>query len=114
MERLGEVHTIHAGCNANHSKIGQLAKMKEKHEVPAGLDWICGSARSIFAVQPDVPAGQLAGMVRRLELAPSATGPVTSSIRFSGPLDLASPSMIKARRRIMIRRSMARPFPTAR
>ncbi|HEV8292444.1 MAG TPA: Gfo/Idh/MocA family oxidoreductase, partial [Tepidisphaeraceae bacterium] len=36
---IGEVHTIHAGCNANHSKIGQLAKMSEKHPVPAELDW---------------------------------------------------------------------------
>jgi predicted dehydrogenase len=36
---IGEVHTIHAGCNANHSKIGELAKLKERPPVPAGLDW---------------------------------------------------------------------------
>jgi predicted dehydrogenase len=36
---IGDVHTIHAGCNANHSKIGQLAKMNEKHKVPPELDW---------------------------------------------------------------------------
>jgi len=36
---IGEVHTIHAGCNANHSKIKELAKLKEKHAVPDTLDW---------------------------------------------------------------------------
>jgi len=36
---IGEVHTIHAGCNANHSKINQLAKISEKHAVPPELDW---------------------------------------------------------------------------
>src|SRR5258705_9028903 len=36
---IGEVHTIHAGCNANHSRIGELAKMKDKYKEPAELDW---------------------------------------------------------------------------
>jgi predicted dehydrogenase len=36
---IGEVHTIHAGCNANHSKIDQLPLLKETHPVPAELDW---------------------------------------------------------------------------
>src|SRR5689334_7950283 len=36
---IGDVHTIHAGCNANHSKISQLAKMSEKHAVPPELNW---------------------------------------------------------------------------
>lgn len=36
---IGEVRTIHAGCNANHSKIDQLPLLKEKHPVPAELDW---------------------------------------------------------------------------
>ncbi len=32
---IGNVHTIHAACGANHSKISQLSKRKEKHEIPA-------------------------------------------------------------------------------
>jgi predicted dehydrogenase len=36
---IGEVHEVHAVCSANHCKIGQLDKRREKHEVPADLDW---------------------------------------------------------------------------
>jgi predicted dehydrogenase len=36
---IGDVHTIHAGCNANHSRIADLAKLKEKVALPEGLDW---------------------------------------------------------------------------
>jgi len=36
---IGKVHTIHAGCNADHSKIGALGERGQKHEVPKGLDW---------------------------------------------------------------------------
>ena len=36
---IGNVHTIHCGCSANNSALGQLARLSEKEEVPAGLDW---------------------------------------------------------------------------
>ena len=36
---IGEVHTIHAGCNANHCKINQLRRRSDRHETPKGLDW---------------------------------------------------------------------------
>ena len=36
---IGNVHTIHCGCNANNSALGQLARLSEKEEIPAGLDW---------------------------------------------------------------------------
>jgi predicted dehydrogenase len=36
---IGSVHTIHAGCDANHCKIRQLGRRGEKHEVPKELDW---------------------------------------------------------------------------
>lgn len=36
---IGNVHTIHAACNANHCRIGLLSKRNEKHEIPPGLDW---------------------------------------------------------------------------
>jgi len=36
---IGNVHTIHCGCNANNSALYQLARLGEKEEVPAGLDW---------------------------------------------------------------------------
>jgi len=36
---IGNVHTIHAACGANHSKISQLSKRNEKHEVPSELNW---------------------------------------------------------------------------
>jgi predicted dehydrogenase len=36
---IGKVHTIHAGCAAVNSGIDQLPLLKEKHEVPATLDW---------------------------------------------------------------------------
>lgn len=38
-DAIGRVHTIHAGCTAVNSALGQLPRLKEKHEVPAGLDW---------------------------------------------------------------------------
>jgi predicted dehydrogenase len=36
---IGNVHTIQCGCSANNSALGQLARLSEKEEVPAGLDW---------------------------------------------------------------------------
>jgi predicted dehydrogenase len=39
---IGQVHTIHAGCEQfghAYSKVKDLAKLKEKHEVPPELDW---------------------------------------------------------------------------
>ena len=36
---IGSVHTIHAGCSAVNSGIDGLPQLKEKHEVPATLDW---------------------------------------------------------------------------
>jgi len=36
---IGNVHTIHAGCNAVNSAIDQLPHLAEHHEVPEALDW---------------------------------------------------------------------------
>jgi len=36
---IGNVHTIHCGCAAVNSALAALPRLKEKHEVPAGLDW---------------------------------------------------------------------------
>ncbi len=36
---IGKVHTIHAGCTAVNSGIDSLPKLKERHAVPATLDW---------------------------------------------------------------------------
>jgi predicted dehydrogenase len=36
---IGNVHTIHAGCNAVNSGIDQLSHLKEHHDVPETLDW---------------------------------------------------------------------------
>lgn len=36
---IGNVHTIHVGCGANHCKISELPKRNEKHDIPEGLDW---------------------------------------------------------------------------
>jgi predicted dehydrogenase len=36
---IGKVHTIHAGCSAVNSAIDQLPRLKERHRVPATLDW---------------------------------------------------------------------------
>jgi predicted dehydrogenase len=36
---IGEVYEVHAGCTADHCKISQLSKRKEKHQVPPELDW---------------------------------------------------------------------------
>ncbi|MEA3368543.1 MAG: Gfo/Idh/MocA family oxidoreductase, partial [Planctomycetota bacterium] len=36
---IGKVHTIHTGCSAVHCRIKDLPKLKEKHDVPEGLDW---------------------------------------------------------------------------
>lgn len=36
---IGQVHTIHAACSANHCKIRELPRRSEKHAVPEGLDW---------------------------------------------------------------------------
>jgi predicted dehydrogenase len=36
---IGNVHTIHAGCNAVNSGLGALPRLGEKHPVPATLDW---------------------------------------------------------------------------
>ncbi len=36
---IGNVHTIHAGCNAVNSGIDQLPHLKEQHPVPPTLDW---------------------------------------------------------------------------
>ena len=36
---IGNVYEVHAACDANHSKIGQLSRLTEKHEVPTELDW---------------------------------------------------------------------------
>jgi len=46
-DAIGRVHTIHAGCTAVNSALGQLRRLKEKHEVPAGLDWDLWLARII-------------------------------------------------------------------
>jgi predicted dehydrogenase len=36
---IGNVHTIHCGCNAVNTGMRWLSRMSEKEEVPAGLDW---------------------------------------------------------------------------
>jgi len=36
---IGKVHTIHAGCAAVNSGLDALPRLKEHHEVPAGLNW---------------------------------------------------------------------------
>jgi len=36
---IGQVHTIHAGCEAVNSGVDQLESLKERHSVPATLDW---------------------------------------------------------------------------
>ena len=36
---IGRVHTAHVGCRAVHCRINDLPKLKEKHDVPAGVDW---------------------------------------------------------------------------
>jgi predicted dehydrogenase len=36
---IGNVHTIHLGCHAVNSGIDALPLLKERHEVPATLDW---------------------------------------------------------------------------
>lgn len=36
---IGKVHTIHAACGSNYSKIDQLSRRNEKHEIPSELDW---------------------------------------------------------------------------
>ena len=36
---IGKVHTIHAWCNSSYSAIDKLEILKEKHEVPPGLNW---------------------------------------------------------------------------
>lgn len=36
---IGKVHTIHAGCHAVNSGLNRLARLKEEHPVPQGLDW---------------------------------------------------------------------------
>ncbi len=35
----GNVHTIHAGCSAGNSAMGQLDRIKEAQPVPEGVDW---------------------------------------------------------------------------
>ena len=36
---IGNVHTIHAGCNALNSGLDQLPRLKEQHPVPPTLEW---------------------------------------------------------------------------
>jgi predicted dehydrogenase len=36
---IGQVHTIHAGCDAVNSAVDQLPRLKEQHPVPPTLDW---------------------------------------------------------------------------
>jgi predicted dehydrogenase len=36
---IGQVHTIHAGCNSVNSGLDQLPQLKEQHAVPPTLDW---------------------------------------------------------------------------
>jgi predicted dehydrogenase len=36
---IGQVRTIHAGCNAVNSGLDQLPRLKEQHAVPPTLDW---------------------------------------------------------------------------
>ena len=36
---IGNVHTVHVGCNVVHCRIKDLPKLKERHDVPKGVDW---------------------------------------------------------------------------
>lgn len=36
---IGQVHTVHCGCNAVNSGLDQLAALKQTHAVPDTLDW---------------------------------------------------------------------------
>jgi predicted dehydrogenase len=36
---IGNVHTIHAGCEAVNSGLDQLPHLNEHHDIPATLDW---------------------------------------------------------------------------
>lgn len=36
---IGQVHTIHAGCEAVNSAIDSLPRLKEEHTAPSTLDW---------------------------------------------------------------------------
>lgn len=36
---IGKVHTIHAASGAVHCRIAELPQLKERHPVPANLDW---------------------------------------------------------------------------
>lgn len=36
---IGNVHTVHAACGSVYSKIDQLHKLKEQHEIPPHIDW---------------------------------------------------------------------------
>jgi predicted dehydrogenase len=36
---IGQVHTIHAGCNSVNSGLDQMSQLKEQHAVPPTLDW---------------------------------------------------------------------------
>ncbi|MEN6333158.1 MAG: Gfo/Idh/MocA family oxidoreductase, partial [Phycisphaerales bacterium] len=36
---IGNVHTVHCGCNAVNSALDFLPRLSEKEDVPAGLDW---------------------------------------------------------------------------
>jgi len=36
---IGNVHTVHVGCNAVHCRIQDLPKLTERHDVPEGVDW---------------------------------------------------------------------------
>jgi len=36
---IGNVREVHACCGSNYSRIGDLPRLKEKHDVPPELDW---------------------------------------------------------------------------
>ena len=36
---IGQVHTVHAGCNNSYSRVGQLGQLNERPPVPDTLDW---------------------------------------------------------------------------
>ena len=36
---IGDVREVHAGCGSDYSRIDQLSKRNEKHDVPRELDW---------------------------------------------------------------------------
>lgn len=36
---IGKVHEAHAFCSSSYTKVDELYKLKEKHEVPPELDW---------------------------------------------------------------------------